>query len=491
MQKRSFHAVAIACLTSIAACGVGSSERPPPTVPSGPGAHCKVTASHNRPLIVEWDAASRNDLESMLKRDGAVVVRYAGCELELLRSCRAPGAYEYVPGTRQDESVSMRNADELYAKMPLGAAALEGAVARSGELRLDLSMVGKYVQRDPVLAFERLAGDTCAGATHVVVGLTAGAFEMVAGSSVSGKTSLLVAGGSTSGSQEILRRAGTPASCDRAKHDDAKPPAGCGALLRIELVPVECPYGVKAEPGAGCGASAGSGLVAASAPPGSSSNADPAERAFARLVLDTAQAILAAAQGKTSGMEVEFRTGIADARRALDSVGPGGTVLVAGAELELHELPTPGRKELVTVYEEVQIQGNGRLRWGNATSSVKSTPEPTKLPLDGLAEPLLGIHRRMLLGLKSPSCELLPAATSEDSAYLGIPNVSDVAAFQKPAELKEACSRVAAATGSWDVDVPEVRILFGTAKKHIELKVHIRPKTGGGFIADRVLFLDK
>lgn len=52
---------------------------------------CKVAASQRRPLIVEWPSADRAALEAQT-RQGVVVVRYTGCEMEMLPSCRVKDA---------------------------------------------------------------------------------------------------------------------------------------------------------------------------------------------------------------------------------------------------------------------------------------------------------------------------------------------------------------------------------------------------------------
>src|SRR5258708_54656 len=83
-----------------------------------------------RPLIGEWPSADRAALESQARR-GTVVVHYVGCEMEVLRQCTAPGAYAYAPTTRQRDKIAIRDADELYANLPLGAAALEGKLAKA------------------------------------------------------------------------------------------------------------------------------------------------------------------------------------------------------------------------------------------------------------------------------------------------------------------------------------------------------------------------
>ena len=60
---------------------------------------------------------------------GLVLVRYEGCEMEILAQCSTPGEYEYTAITRKDDRVAIKTEDDLWANVPLGAAALESKLA--------------------------------------------------------------------------------------------------------------------------------------------------------------------------------------------------------------------------------------------------------------------------------------------------------------------------------------------------------------------------
>jgi len=86
---------------------------PPGRTPAG-ASRCQVTASQLRPLIVEWEAADRASLEVRLRREGLVAVRYAGCELEVLR-CQAAGKYQPDGNNRRKGlAVIELRGDEAY-----------------------------------------------------------------------------------------------------------------------------------------------------------------------------------------------------------------------------------------------------------------------------------------------------------------------------------------------------------------------------------------
>lgn len=209
---------------------------------------CGVRKSTDRPLIIEWPSSDRAALEAAVKR-GLVVVRYQGCEMEVLSQCRVDGAYRYTPTTRKLEQVTIRDNDELYAQLPVGAASLEGRLQKAGELDVAMHVVGRY---DAASTEAKNMSGACSGATHVVTGLTAGAFEFSAGaeSEAGGGVNVLGtgAGARQSRAKEILNRDGDPHSCETSSAEDQGPPDGCGALLRVEVSPLSSLAGMAPGP---------------------------------------------------------------------------------------------------------------------------------------------------------------------------------------------------------------------------------------------------
>ena len=114
-------------LLLLAGCSPGSASAPlvaAPTMEDTGQATCKVKKSQLRPLVVEWPSTDRAALEARL-REGLVVVRYLGCEMQVLPRCKAEkGAYRFVGVTKKTDHVAILNEDELWANMPIGAAGL-------------------------------------------------------------------------------------------------------------------------------------------------------------------------------------------------------------------------------------------------------------------------------------------------------------------------------------------------------------------------------
>lgn len=203
-------------------------------------ARCGVMKSSARPLIIEWPSPDRGALEGLVERGGGLVaVRYEGCEMELVRRCQVTGAYRYTAVEPKRDDQVFRSADELYAKIPLGAAQLEGELARHGALALEMTVVGHYDASGERVARTQLRGD-CERATHVISTVTVGAFKLSseAGASIAAGARVGVAGAGVGSSAErgFERSDGDP---DRCRGDsDETPPDGCGSLLRLEVEPI-------------------------------------------------------------------------------------------------------------------------------------------------------------------------------------------------------------------------------------------------------------
>jgi hypothetical protein len=227
----------LAAVLFTSACGGAPARAVRPDPPKIAGDECGAGKTHLRPLIVEWSSGDRASLEALSRRQ-LLVVKYVGCDLEVLRGCRAPGDYQYIAITPKRDEITMRDRDELYAELPLGAAELGGALETSRDLRLDMATGGMLESSIPSVRVDQLAGE-CDGASHVVSALAVGAFQLTSGSSarVGAKAGALGAGagGESESTRRSLSRDGDLSSC---RADADSPPARCRALLRLELLPL-------------------------------------------------------------------------------------------------------------------------------------------------------------------------------------------------------------------------------------------------------------
>ena len=243
----------MASALSVAGCGGGAAapgEAKAPAWDPKDQEKGHVAKSALRPLIVEWPSPDRAALEAQSKA-GVVAVRFLGRDMEVLRQCRGKGGYGYVPVTPKRDVVSLTSKDELYVTLPAHAVELEAKLKSSGRLTADMFVVGTWDAPEGSASRASLTGD-CARATHVITGITAGAFAFSAGGTagVSGGVGVLgaSAGAARESSEEVLSRDGDRDACKRATGADPRPPEGCSAYLRVEIAPVD--RAAQTEPGA-------------------------------------------------------------------------------------------------------------------------------------------------------------------------------------------------------------------------------------------------
>lgn len=250
MRTAALSFVVLALAASACGGGAPAPRAQAPTWEAKDQTKCAAHRSRARPLIVEWPSPDRGALEVQARR-GIVAVRYEGCEMEVLRQCKVAGQYAYGGVTRKEDHVAIRTADDLYASVPVHAAALEAKLAQAGRLDVSMTVVGSFDADKHIVERADLAGD-CARATHFIAAMTVGAFEFSAGGAneARGGATVLGAGVSagTSSSHEVLDRDGNAAACAAAKATDTAPPEGCGGLLRVEVAPITEPPAPAATP---------------------------------------------------------------------------------------------------------------------------------------------------------------------------------------------------------------------------------------------------
>jgi hypothetical protein len=229
--------LALGAAGTMVSAGCGSSAIPRASAPEMPSelAKCKVSASQQSPLVTEWPASEKANLEARL-REGGVVVAYAGCSMRLLPQCRVKGSYNWQRTTPATDLMEIHNEDELYAKLPLGAASLEGELKGSGRLAVQTTVAGQLKLTGLSVNEVPTTGD-CAGATHVVGALSVGAFKLKSGGDLSarGQVGAPIIGGqaSTKSGETLLRQAGDVDRC--ADASDEKPNSACASPIQIFL----------------------------------------------------------------------------------------------------------------------------------------------------------------------------------------------------------------------------------------------------------------
>lgn len=240
MRRVGFLSVPV--LLGLAACGNGSSSPVPrakaPTETGGP-TKCKVAASHSNPLVTEWAASEKANLEARL-REGPVVVSYSGCSLQMLPQCRpSKGKYVWKKTTLATDVLDIRTEDDLFAKLPLGAVSLEAQLRDSGRLAVVTTVTGQ-MSLEGLGIGEVPTDGTCEGATHLVANVAVGAFKLKAGGALSAGGSvggpLAKGGGHTESSEMLVKEAGDPTKC--AESTSAAPSEACSTPVQLFMWPL-------------------------------------------------------------------------------------------------------------------------------------------------------------------------------------------------------------------------------------------------------------
>ncbi len=197
----------------------------------------------DRPFIIEWDATDMSSFEAHAAND-IVMVRYEGCDMKVLDQCRNDsvrgqlGAYKPVEWTSGSlEKLDIASEDDLYAKLPLGAATLGGRVQHGEKFHMEYYVAGtRGATRDAVYKDDLKEMSGCEGATHFVYGYNLGAFALgtATETEISAEGSLygFGGGGGTKSSQQTDKKGGDLSTC---KSESAKEVEGCKVPIRLTL----------------------------------------------------------------------------------------------------------------------------------------------------------------------------------------------------------------------------------------------------------------
>ncbi len=201
-------------------------------------ARCRAAMRAESPLVTEWSPAEKANLQARL-RSGAVAVAFSGCGMRPLPACNPRGSYRWQRTTLASEAIDIRDEDELFTKLPLGALALEGELARSGHLQVRTMVTGQYVL-DGGAATEVPDYGPCAEATHLLTGLSIGSFKLHSGGTLQASANVDVGGygggAKTQSSDMVLREAGTFESCSSST--DENPDINCSSPIQAFLTPL-------------------------------------------------------------------------------------------------------------------------------------------------------------------------------------------------------------------------------------------------------------
>lgn len=247
-----------AALLLLTACGTPAEEIVKPDLTAGTpmaaSTACAEGQEDDRPFVIHWDATDLALFESLAQRD-VVVLKYKGCELEVLDECQDDavagkyGAYEQARWTSGTvEGFDMKSEAEVYAKLPLGAATLSGRASADQSLNLYYYVSGTRTATRRKLYDGDFGGNpACAGATHFVWGYNLGAFALATTDKseieAEGGTWTAAAGASRINESNRLKKGGELESCTS---DSARDLQSCKVPIRLVVRPIKSGAGVAA-----------------------------------------------------------------------------------------------------------------------------------------------------------------------------------------------------------------------------------------------------
>jgi hypothetical protein len=227
--------------TLLAACGGGQAGNSSLMAQTAAGKNkCVLDGDESRLFVVDWDGTDSSAFEAFAARD-VVLVKLDGCEMKVLKGCEddgIQGAYGHYQAPQftsgSVESISIKNDDELHAKLPLGVATFGGEVASGKALKLDYFVTGTVRSfRDDVYRNDIKANPRCAEATHFVSSYNLGAYSLQTENSLKASGDVGVGafggGGSHSEQTSALKKAGDLTNCTTVDQH------ACRAPIRLVL----------------------------------------------------------------------------------------------------------------------------------------------------------------------------------------------------------------------------------------------------------------
>lgn len=237
-------AVAVAAPLALVFAACGGPITPPLTATPDVQA---LAGQNDAPLIIDWPANARGNLEIAMDR-GVAVVSYSKGKIQLLDDCKLDGNYGFSKFKLKEQVIAFESGDELRANLPLGgvglAVKLDAEMKRGATLEVALVMIGKRAATWASAKMDDVHGPAaCKGATHFVRGVFVGAFAMQVGAKSKASTAIEIFGGKSGWAGDVSKSVrttdGSLDDCRKASADDAAKAPNCGALLNLELVPID------------------------------------------------------------------------------------------------------------------------------------------------------------------------------------------------------------------------------------------------------------
>lgn len=177
----------------------------------------------------------RAALERSVLGNALVFVHFSDCHLEIL-SCRAPGRYVFNAIRLAKARTAVESFAEASQLMPVTPSEFKRLQGSAPRLSIDSALVGQYVASDTSSVRDGMVGSDCALATHVVKGISVGAFALAR---EFGDVAAVAEAFATVKGEErkVVMSDGDPAKCSESTPD--RPAPDCNVAIRLSLAPLE------------------------------------------------------------------------------------------------------------------------------------------------------------------------------------------------------------------------------------------------------------
>jgi TonB family protein len=199
------------------------------TTTAGGGGHdheCEVVKGVVRPWLVASNLTDRIMIENR-PREGVLLVQLKDCVLKVLYGCEVQGTYELQQVALKPQQW-IKNEDELFAKLPLGASRLVKEYQDGDTWSLESVVTGMKQAQVGAVGRAGLVGK-CAEATHYVSGIAFGAYRLA---SEAKRRAAIETDPSAAGT---IRQAGDFDACRSGASTNE---ADCHAMVQLFLEPL-------------------------------------------------------------------------------------------------------------------------------------------------------------------------------------------------------------------------------------------------------------
>jgi hypothetical protein len=137
---------------------------------------CPTITEASKPWLTDKDLSDKL-LKSGTSGQGAVLVKYDDCRIDVLADCKVRGSYSFKPTKRTKVEEILYHMDEMYAQLPFDAPKLRAEFQKGGIWSFQAAIVGDYETSTESIGRDQI-DDECADATHFLKAFSIGAFRL-------------------------------------------------------------------------------------------------------------------------------------------------------------------------------------------------------------------------------------------------------------------------------------------------------------------------